>query len=401
MPDLKSSSAPALAARMGVLQPSAIIRMAQKARDLQAAGEKVVSLSIGVPGFLPPAPVYDAAEKAVRADSGEYLPGRGSKGLVAAFIKSMARKGFDYAENQVCCQVGGKGALFNLLLALVNPGERVVVPAPYWASYPEMVKLAGGVPETPYAGAAQGYKLTPAQLETSLAKGAKAFLFNSPSNPTGMVYSRDELGGLAEVLKRHPEVWVISDDIYDELIFDGAPRAAHLLDVAPALQERLIIVQSASKTYGMPGWRVGFVAGPKPVVDALVDLASQSFTNLPGVVMAAAEAALSGDQGFLKAQLARLMKQRDLTLAALAKMALSCPRPEGAFYVFPQIGGLLGGKLKSDEDFCAALLAEQKVAAVPGGAFGDAKAIRISYAGKEEALVEGLARLEAFVAGLK
>jgi aspartate aminotransferase len=270
-----------------------------------------------------------------------------------------------------------------------------------------MVKLAGGVPVCPYAGPESDYKLTAKQLQAHLGDDVTAIIFNSPSNPTGMVYTRDELVEIADVLKKFPDLWIISDDIYDHLIFSGEKRAAHLLDVAPELRDRLIIVQSASKTFGMPGWRVGLVAGPKVVVSALVDMASQSFTNLPAVPMAAVEAALKGGLDFLQPQLVRLKKHRDMTLETLKKLNLPCPVPEGAFYVFPQIGGCLGKtsaggvKIDSDEIFCQTLLAEQKVAAVPGGAFGDAKAIRLSYAGKEEGLKAGLAGLEAFVQGLK
>jgi aspartate aminotransferase len=398
---------PQLSDRMGTLKPSAIIRMAQKANDLKAAGEKIVSFSIGVPGFTPPAYVYEAAQKAITEDSGEYLPGRGSKGLLEAFIAVQKAKGFEYKMAEVCAQVGGKGALFNLLLSLINPGDRVLIPAPYWASYPEMVKLVGGVPLIVNAGPEQNYKLTPQQLEAQLGDDVTAIIFNSPSNPTGMIYTRQELEGIAAVLKKHPDLWIISDDIYDHLIFSGEKRAAHLLDVAPELRDRLIIVQSISKTYGMPGWRVGLVAGPQNVVTALVDMASQSFTNLPGAPMAAAEAAYRGPLDFLTPQLTRLQKHRDMCLATLKKLNLDCPVPEGAFYVFPQIGNCLGKtsaggtKISSDETFCEALLAEHKVAAVPGGAFGDPKAIRLSYAGKEEALQAGLAGLEKFVTSLK
>lgn len=402
------NAAPTLSARLATLQPSAIIQVANAARALKEAGENVVSLSIGVPGFLPPQHVYDAAGKAVTEDTGDYLPGRGSKALVEAFIAAMKLRGFTYTETEVASQSGGKGMLFNLFLALINPGDEVVVPAPYWASYPEMVKLVGGVPTHPKAGAEQGYKLTAEQLEKSITAKTKAILFNNPSNPTGMLYTPDEVKALATVLEKNPHVWIISDDIYDLLVFDGSERAAHLLDFAPSLRSRLIIVQSISKTYGMPGWRVGMAAGPKPLIDALLALTSQSSTNLPGVTMAAAAAAFGGSHSFLAEQKTRLVKQRDLTLEALAKLpGISCPKPEGAFYVFPNIGKLFGKTsaggvpITDDVTFCKTLLAEQKVAVVPGGAFGEPQAIRISYAGKISELEEGLKRLTQFVNGLK
>lgn len=403
-----TASALPLATRLSVVQPSPIIAVANMARQMKEKGENVVSLSIGVPGFLPPQHVYEAAHKAVDTDAGDYLPGRGSKQLVDAFIASMKQRGFTYAETEIAAQSGGKGMLFNLLLALVNEGDEVVIPAPYWASYPEMVKIVGGKPVTPTASAANNYKLTADQLAAAITPKTKALIFNNPSNPTGMLYTKAEIDGLAKVLEANPHVWVISDDIYDMLVFDGTARAAHLLDAAPALKARTLLLQSVSKTYGMPGWRIGMVAGPKPVIDALLTLTSQSSTNLPAVTMAAAAAAFSGSHDFLTVQKARLVKQRDMALAALAEMpGISCPKPEGAFYVFPQIKSCFGKttaggtKITDDVTFCQALLAEAKVAVVPGGAFGDAGAIRISYAGKEADLVEGMNRLKAFVAGLK
>ncbi|PZP40622.1 MAG: aminotransferase [Pseudomonas fluorescens] len=395
---------------MSTVQPSAIIKVAGKARELKAAGLNVVSLSIGVPGFLPPAHVYAAAHAAVDNDSGDYLPGRGSAGLVTAFCKSLEARGFAYAENEVCAQVGGKGALFNLLLALVNEGDEVVIPAPYWASYPEMVKIVGGVPVTPLGDAAHNYKITPHQLAAVLTPKTKVVIFNNPSNPTGMLYTPDEVAALAKILAVRNDIWVISDDIYDRLVFDerDAPggRAAQLMDSVPDLKQRMAIVQSVSKTYGMPGWRVGMVAGPKPLIDAVLTLTSQSFTNLPNVAMAAATAALDGPQDFLTPQKARLLKQRDMTLEALADMGLPCPKPEGAFYAFPQIKSLFGkvtpgGKeVSNDVVFCEMLLEEALVAVVPGGAFGDDGAVRISYAGKEAELAEALVRMAAFVKSL-
>lgn len=400
-----------LAERMSVVQPSAIIKVAGKARELKAAGLDVVSLSIGVPGFTPPAHVYAAAHAAVDSDSGDYLPGRGSAALVQGFCDSLKTRGFGYAEQEVCAQVGGKGALFNLLLALVNPGDEVVIPAPYWASYPEMVKIVGGVPVTPLGDAEHNYKIRPQQLAQALTAKTKMVIFNNPSNPTGMLYTPDEVAALAKILAVRPDVWIVSDDIYDRLVFDerDAPggRAAQLMDTIPELKNRMAIVQSVSKTYGMPGWRVGMVAAPKTVIDALLTLTSQSFTNLPAATMAAAAAALSGPQDFLEPQKARLLKQRDITMAALADMELPCPLPEGAFYAFPQIKGCFGkttpsGKVvKDDVVFCELLLEEALVAVVPGGAFGDAGAIRISYAGKEAELVEGLKRLAGFIGGLR
>lgn len=400
-----------LANRMGAVQASPIIAMAQAVRDKQAhltADEpRIISFSIGVPGFLPPKPVYDAAHAAVDADSGDYLAGRGSPALVKGWVAGLKARGFSYAENEVCAQVGGKGGLFNLLLALLNTGDEVVIPAPYWTSYPEMVRLAGGAPVHPAAGAEQNYKITPAQLQAAITPRTKAFIFNNPSNPTGMLYTAKEVAGLAEVLAAHPHVWIISDDIYDMLVYAGeGSRCPHLLDTQPEMRDRTVLVNSISKTYGMPGWRVGLVAGPKPVIDALLTLTSQSQTHLPAVTMAAAAAALNGSHDFLYHQRQRLKKQRDMVLEACKAMHLVCPVPEGAFYAFPNIGAWLGkrtslgARLDSDEDVCKALLNEAYVACVPGGAFGDAQAIRLSYAGKEADVLEGLNRISTWAAGL-
>ena len=395
------------AARMNAVKESAIIKVAGLARALKAEGKPVIGLSIGVPGFKPPMAVYDAARAAVDQDSGDYLPGRGAAGLVTAFRDFLARRGFEYAEAEVAAQVGGKGALFNIFLATLNEGDKVAIPAPYWASYPDMVKLAGGEPVIMRAPATQDYKISPDQLRDVLAAGdVKMFIFNNPSNPTGMLYTPDEVAALAEVLLDFPEVMIISDDIYDKLVFVGEV-AGHLLHTAPALRDRMIMVQSISKTYGMPGWRAGFVAGPKSLISDLLTLTSQSFTNVPGVVMAAAEAALRLDDSHLVVQKARLLAQRDMTLAALREAGLPCPMPEGAFYAFPQVRGCFGKTtaagtvIKSDEDFCTALLNEAFVAVVPGGAFGDDGAIRISYAGNAEELKEALARLVVFVGDLR
>ena len=273
-----------------------------------------------------------------------------------------------------------------------------------------MVKIVGGVPVTPLGDAAQSYKITASQLASSLTSKTKLVIFNNPSNPTGMLYTPDEVAALAKILAVRPDVWIISDDIYDRLVFDerDAPggRAAQLMDFVPEIKNRMAIVQSVSKTYGMPGWRVGMVAAPKSVIDALLTLTSQSFTNLPAVPMAAAAAAMDGPQDFLEPQKARLLKQRDLTLVALEDMALPCPKPEGAFYAFPQIKSLFGLKtpggkeVKNDVVFCELLLEEALVAVVPGGAFGDSGAIRISYAGKESELVEGLKRMKQWIGAL-
>ena len=402
---MSTSHTPPLATRLSAAKPSPILAIAQLAKELQAAGKPVISLSVGVPGFLPPAGVYDAARAALSKDSGDYGVGRGDAALVKAWVGTLARKGLTYDASEVCVQVGGKGGLFNVLLALVNAGTEVVIPAPYWTSYPDMVALAGGTPVIVPCPASQNYKLTPAQLRTVLdARAGKpcGLLFNNPSNPTGMVYDPAEVAAVAEVLKDYPNVWVISDDIYDELGFTGT-KTAHLLDTAPSLRDRLIIAHSVSKTYGMVGWRVGLLAGPKAIMDGVLLLTSQSSTCVPFMAQAGAAEALSGDQTFLTDVLKTLQTKRDLLLAAVQRWGWECPVPEGAFYLFPQVTSLFGRTLggtviDSAATLAKVLLTEAHVAVVPGAAFGDAGAVRLSYGAKEAEIVTAIARIDALLA---
>ncbi len=409
---LNTLNTPPVAARMHTVQTSPILAMAAAAQALKAEGKPVISLSIGVPGFLPPAHVHEAAHTAIAADRGDYLPGRGSPALVEAWRTALAEKGFHYKATEVITQMGGKGALFNMFMALLNVGDEVIIPAPYWTSYPEMVRLAGGVPVMPLAPAQKNYKLTAAQLQAALTPRTRMVVFNNPSNPTGMLYSAAETAEIANVLAAHPHLWVVSDDIYDHLVYSAdaaeseALRAPHVLDTHQSLRERTVIIQSVSKTYGMPGWRVGMAAGPEPLIDAMLTLSSQSHTHVPAVTMAAAAAALTGPQDFLQVQRARLHRQRGLVLGALSAMGWPCPVPQGAFYVFPDITQLLGKvsahgtPLTSDVVLANALLHEAWVATVPGSAFGCPTSVRLSYAGPEAELAEAMARIAQWAAKL-
>lgn len=400
-------TAPKLAPRMSVVQPSPIIEVSNAVRDLKAQGEKVISFSIGVPGFLPPAHVYAAAEtaSAQENDSGAYLAGRGQNALITAFLDRLKKDNLEYSEAETCVQLGGKGALFNLFQILVEAGDQVLCPAPYWASYPDMVALAGANFRAIPCPASQNYKMTPNQLNAAISPNTKLFIFNNPSNPTGMLYTPEEVDALAAVLVKHPHVTIISDDIYDKLTY-GAPFK-HLTNAEPTLRERTIVVQSVSKTYGMPGWRIGMVAAPEHIIKALLTVTSQSLTNVPAVTQAAGAAAFSGDHSFLKNVKADFITKRDLVLAELAKLdGITCPKPEGAFYVFPNISAYFGKShngtpINTDIDFCKALLAAEKVACVPGSGFGDPEALRISYATDTETLTEGLNRFTNFVNALK
>ena len=412
-PALHMPSPARLSTRLDKVKTSPIVAIEAEIKRLRKAGQDVRSFSLGVPGFLPPQHVYDAARDWLPHDCGNYLPGRGVEGLLHAIAGRLKADGFDYdAESEICVQAGGKQALFNLMQILTGVGDKVLFPAPYWTSYADIVLLAGADFVAPACSAAQNYKLTPAQLQQALQDPAiKVFLFNNPSNPTGMYYTQAEVAALAEVLKTRPDVWIISDDIYDKLLFEGL-TFPHLLFAAPELRERTILVNSVSKTYGMPGWRVGYAAGPKRVMDAMAMIVSQSVMNIPGVCQAAAAAAFSGDHGFLLPVLADLTRRRDKTLAVLQDLGdLACPTPQGAFYVFPDITALVGKQataadgsrvtIEDDVSFCKAALAHAHVGVVPGSAFGMKNTVRLVYAGKAEDLQVGLARFAEFVAGLK
>ncbi|MDD9912667.1 MAG: aminotransferase class I/II-fold pyridoxal phosphate-dependent enzyme [Alphaproteobacteria bacterium] len=388
-------------ARMDTIKPSPVVVISNEVRKMRAAGEKVFSFSIGVPGFLPPEHVYKAAENAAKRDSdgGAYLSSRGVPELVEAFLHRLEEDGFSgYTEKEVCAQMGGKGALFNLLLALAGPGKEVIYPAPYWTSYDDLVTLSGATPKPIYCSADQNYKLTGAQLEAAITPNTQVFMFNNPSNPTGMVYTEEEVKEIAAVLKKYPHVWVISDDIYDKLIYDGQ-KFHHLLDAEPTLKDRLAIVQSVSKSYGMPCWRVGMVAAPEALINQLLTLVGQTLFHLPAVPQMAAAAAFGGDHSFLNVVKNDFVQNRNTTMDALNSLNnIQCCQPSGAFYAFPNISACLGkNDINNDVEFCQKLLQEQQVACIPGSAFGDPNAIRISYATDADTLRQGLQRLCDFV----
>ena len=389
-----------LAKRMATAKPSAVVQVSDKVRELQKQGRKIISFSIGVPNFLPAKHVYDAAHKAVDGDSGAYLPGRGSEELVNAFTKRMSANGLDYKATEVAATTGGKHALFNILMAILDEGDEVLIPSPYWTSYPDMVELLGGKAVFMACPAAQDYKLRPEQIAAAITPKTKAIIFNNPSNPTGMVYTKAEIKALGDELEKH-NISIISDDIYDRMVFDGA-EFHHLLHTNPALRDRMIIVQSISKNYGMPGWRVGMVAAPEGMIKALLTLSSAQITNINNVSMAAAAAAFDGPQDFSDAMRPIFQAKRDKVLTALADLsAIKCPKPAGAFYAFPDISAYYGKtykgtKIADDIALCTLMLEAKDLALVPGSAFGEAGAVRISYACKDADLDEGLKRFVDF-----
>ena len=395
-----------LAKRMGRAKPSAIMVVADKAKKLKAAGRDIISFSIGVPNFLPGEHVYAAAHEALKHDTGQYGSNRGPDALLDAFIGHLKAGGFDgYERKNLAVGIGAKEVLFNLLYALLDEGDEIIIPAPYWTSYLDMADILGAKATVLKCPPEQDYKLTPAQLEAAIKPTTKVLLFNNPSNPTGMLYTEAEVKALADVLVKH-QLWIISDDIYNRMVFDGQTYA-HLLKARPELRDRIIIVDSISKTYGMPGWRVGLVAAPEAVAQSQVTLNSNHITSLPEVVTAAATAAFNGPQDIPEEKCKDFAKRRDEVMAALAKIpGVVCPRPEGAFYAFPDISVAFGKKhgdqtIANDVDFCNALLDAKGVACVPGSAFGEPRAIRISYTCKPSELTDGLKRLQDFFAELK
>jgi aspartate aminotransferase len=392
---------------MSRAKPSAIMVIADKAKRLKAEGRDIISFSIGVPNFLPGEHVYAAVREALTHDSGQYGSNRGADALLDAFLAHMQALGLTgYTRKNCSTGIGAKHVLYNLFEALLDEGDTIAFPTPYWTSYLDIAEIVGANVLTLPCRAEQNYKLTPAQLDTALASKPKVFLFNNPSNPTGMVYSRDEIAALADVLVRYPETWIISDDIYNTMVFDGLGYT-NFLHCRPELRDRVIFVDSLSKTYGMPGWRVGFMAGPEAVANAVTTLNSNHITNIPEMTTAAAIAALSGPQDVPAQRCAEFQQKRDQVVAALTAIpGVVCPKPQGAFYVFPDISCGFGkshnGVLIADDvALCAALLEAKGVACVPGSAFGEPNALRISYTCPTPQLAPGLERIQAFFAELQ
>ncbi len=399
---------PQFASRLGRAKPSAIMQVAEKAKRLKAEGRDIISFSIGVPNFLPGEHVYAAAREALECDSGQYGSNRGSDALLDAFLAHLAEIGLTgYTRANLATGIGAKHVIYNLCEALLDEGDTIAFPVPYWTSYVDIAEILNAKIDLLPCPAEQDYKLTPAQLDAPLAKKPRVFLFNNPSNPTGMVYSKDEIAALADVIARHPDTWVITDDIYNRMVFDGVGYH-NFVHARPELRDRVIFIDSLSKTYGMPGWRVGFMAGPESVAKAVVTMNSNHITNLPEVTTAAAVAALAGPQDVPRARCAEFAAKRDQVMAVFAAIpGVVCPRPQGAFYVFPDISayfgkthGPTGLKVGNDVEFCSALLEAKGVACVPGSAFGEPRAMRISYTCPTPQLAPGLERIREFFAEL-
>jgi aspartate aminotransferase len=397
-----------LSATLARVKPSPTIAMTAKAADLKAAGRDVISLSAGEPDFDTPEHIRAAGKRAIDEGKTRYTAVDGIAELKAAVAEKFRREnGLDYSPSQVTVGTGGKQIIYNALMATLNPGDEVIIPAPYWVSYPDMVALAGGVPVVIAAPIESGYKITPEQLEAAISPRTKWLIFNSPSNPTGAGYSRDELKGLTDVLMRHPHVWVLSDDIYEHVAFDGFTFCTPA-QVEPGLMDRTLTMNGVSKAYAMTGWRIGYAAGPKELIGGMAKIQSQSTSNPCSISQWAAVAALEGPQDFLKTNAAMFQRRRDLVVAGLnATEGITCPVPEGAFYVYPSIAGCLGRtssggtRITDDEAFATALLEETGAAVVFGAAFGLSPNFRVSYAASEDLLRDACERIGNFCAGLR
>ena len=398
---------PQLARRMGRAKPSAIMAVADKAKALKAAGRDIISFSIGVPNFLPGPHVYAAVRDALDKDSGQYGSNRGADALLDAFLTHAEGVGLTgYSRKNVSTGIGAKHVLYNLAEALLDEGDTIAYAVPYWTTYADIADISNAKRLELPCPASQDYKLTPSQLDAALATRPKVFLFNNPNNPTGMAYTKAEIEALAVVVAKHPDTWIICDDIYNRMVFDGIGYH-NFMHSQPSLRERTVFVDSLSKTYGMPGWRVGFMLGPESVAQAVTVLNSNHITNIPEIITAAAVAALSGPQDIPAHKCAEFQVKRDQVMAVMdAIPGLVCPKPEGAFYVFPDISCAFGKRhgehdIGNDVDLCNALLEAKGVACVPGSAFGEPRALRISYTCPTAQLPEGLRRFTEFFAELQ
>jgi len=396
-----------LSATLARVKPSPTIAVSTMAAELKAAGRDVIGLGAGEPDFDTPQNIKDAGIAAIGAGKTKYTAPDGIPELKAAIVAKFKRdNGLDYSAAQVSVGTGGKQILYNALMATMNPGDEVVIPAPYWVSYPDMVLLAGGTPVIAAASSQTGYKLTPDQLEAAITPKTKWFIFNSPSNPTGAGYSRDELRALTDVLMRHPHVWVMTDDMYEHLTY-GDFEFCTPAQVEPGLYERTLTCNGVSKAYAMTGWRIGYAAGPQHLIAAMRKIQSQSTSNPCSISQWAAVEALNGSQEFIARNNAVFKRRRDLVVDMLNEApGLDCPVPEGAFYVYPSIADCIGKtsaggvRITDDEVFATALLEESGVAVVFGAAFGLSPNFRVSYATSDAALKEACTRIQAFCAGL-
>jgi aspartate aminotransferase len=399
---------PFLSAALDRVKPSATIAVTDKARQLKAAGRNVIGLGAGEPDFDTPANIKLAAIKAIEAGKTKYTAVDGMPELKEAVVAKFKREnGLTYAPNQITVGTGGKQVLYNALMATINPGDEVIIPAPYWVSYPEMVALAGGESVPVVCTAEHGFKLQAADLEKAITPKTKWIILNSPSNPTGAAYTHAEMKALTDVLVKHPHVWVMTDDMYEHLVYDNF-KFVTPVQVEPKLFDRTLTVNGVSKAYSMTGWRIGYAGGPTQLIKAMATIQSQSTSNPSSISQWAALEALNGPQDFIATNADLFKERRDLVVSMLNQAnGIQCPRPEGAFYVYPSCAGTMGKtapsgkKLENDEDFVTELLESEGVAVVHGSAFGLGPAFRISYATKNSDLEEACNRIQRFCANLR
>ena len=390
------------------VKPSATLAVTARARELKREGRDVIGLGAGEPDFDTPENIKEAAIAAIRRGETKYTDVDGLPELKAAVAAKFAREnGLTYAVNQIHVAPGGKTVIYNALLATLSPGDEVIVPAPYWVSYPDMVLLAGGEPVRVVGHEADGFKLKPEVLEAAITPRTRWLILNSPSNPSGAAYTGDELEALAVVLRRHPQVWILTDDMYEHLIY-GDFDYRTIAQVAPDLYDRTLTVNGVSKAYAMTGWRIGYAGGPKPLIDLMRKVAGQTTSNPSSISQWAAVEALNGPQDFIAERAKHFEARRDLVVSMLNQATgIRCAVPEGAFYVYPSIEGLIGKTteggvtIDSDDTFAAELLDAEGVAVVQGSAFGLSPYFRISYATSETVLEEACGRIQRFCAGLR
>jgi aspartate aminotransferase len=397
-----------LADALSRIKPSATIAVTQMARELKAQGKDVISLSVGEPDFDTPQNIKDAAVAAIARGETKYTPVAGIPELRKAIADKFKREnGLDYRPEQVIVGTGGKQILFNAFMATINPGDEVIIPAPFWVSYPEMIALCGGTPVAVETTIENNFKMTAEQLDKAITPKTKWFMFNSPSNPSGAAYSREELKALTDVLMKHPHVWVLTDDMYEHLVFGDFVYYTPA-QVEPELYERTLTMNGVSKAYAMTGWRIGYAAGPLPLIKAMDMIQGQQTSGACSVAQWAAVEALNGPQDFITESKKAFEERRDLVVSMLNQASgIVCPKPEGAFYVYPSCAALIGktapsGKvIETDEDFVMELLATEGVATVHGSSFGLGPNFRVSYATSNAKLEEACSRIQRFCASLK
>ena len=395
-------------AALSRVKPSATLAATDKARELARQGKNIISLSVGEPDFDTPDNVKEAAIKAIREGKTKYTNTDGIPELKDAIAAKFQREnGLSYKPAQINVSPGGKAVLYNAFVASLSPGDEVVIPAPYWVSYPDMVLLAGGEPVTVMTSMESGFKLKPEDLEAKITPRTKWLLLNSPSNPSGAAYTRAELRAIADVLLRHPQVWVLTDDMYEHLVFDDFEFST-IAQVEPELYDRTLTMNGVSKAYAMTGWRIGYCAGPEKLIKAMSKVMTQTTSNPCSISQWAAVEALNGTQDFIKPHQKLFQERRDLVVSMLNQATgLKCPTPEGAFYVYPSCEGLIGKTgpsgqvIRNDEDFVVQLLEAEGAAAVHGGAFGLEPYFRVSYATSNEVLEDACSRIQRFCAAVR